>query len=181
MIAESLLVAAGGVAGDRRRLHHRRGHLYDLVRVAETLSRAEERPVRELARTLRSEAERALTCRRMSWLHTAVASLAIDLARELVPRPQAPALPELDERRVVPTSRCAVCGAVIAARRIMCYADWSQVPRGLQRALVDADAETRPRLMSKALAAVEAASGRVPKRKRRKKPAEFFNRPSARG
>lgn len=181
-LLEVLRSAAGGVAGKGRRLWQRRAHLHELAAVAGELARVDERTVRELARTLRSEASRALHRRRLSWLHVAVAGLALDLLHELAaPRTmevsivvdaQLPPLP--------PTARCVVCEAVIPNSRLMCFPHWSQLPRPVQRGLIRGKDADRPRLVLEAIAIVAKSRGRVPAWHVGTKPAEFFSRPTRR-
>lgn len=137
--AARLRVAAGGVAGERRRMWERRGHLHDLVHLAGLLAGSDDRPIRELARTLLSEAIRALTLRRRGWLHAAVAGLAGELAKLLAPHQRLAAQASgVSRTPLPPTARCIGCGAVVASYRRMCFAHWRLLPRTLQRELHEA-------------------------------------------
>jgi hypothetical protein len=179
MSVTMLTVAAGGVARERCRPWQRRAFLRDLLVAATTYEGSDDRVIRELARSLHSMADWALRRRRRGWLHVAVAGLAEDLLRELVERPRQLAVVAKPVAQLPATGRCAVCQAVIAATRQMCFAHWSQVPRWLQRkvmlSVVDGVAE--PELLQAAIAAVRHGSGKRPAWRVGEKPAEFKIRP----
>jgi hypothetical protein len=175
-LSSQLRAAAGGVVGDRRTMAQRRGHLYDLIRVADHLRGDEARPVRELARTLSSEARRTLRSRRRGWLHAAVAGLALDLARELAPRETPTAAVAAGPAATMPpTSRCAACGAVVAGGRRLCFPHWRLVPRELQRALLQAGEGGE--VLGRVLEAIGRARGTMARRPRARRPPEFCTRP----
>lgn len=173
----TLAWAANGVAREQCRPWQRRAFLRDLIAVAAAYRSVDDRVVRELARTLHSEATRASSCRRRGWLHSAVAGLALDLLRELAPRVEQARAQATVGPQLAATGRCAVCQAVIAASRAMCFRHWSQVPRWLQRQVV---LTGDPALVDQAVHAVTLHSGKVRAWTPGKKPAEFRGRPARR-